>query len=195
MATGKTSKQELIASASELFRLKGYHNTSMSDIASACHISKASLYHHFVSKKDLTVAVLQNLRRYFAESIFVIAYEKDRSGEDRLHELMDKVENFFVGRKRGCLMGNLVLEVIDLVPEFQPELRGFFQDWMDALTVCLQEKLGHEKAKELAADILSQMQGALMLANLYQDDAHIRRVHAVLCRTFAIAADTSEVEA
>ena len=45
-----------MGSAVTLFLARGYAGTSMADLAEACGIQKASLYHHFASKDALFVA-------------------------------------------------------------------------------------------------------------------------------------------
>lgn len=47
----------LVNEAARLFGSKGYHNTSMRDIAAAVGILPGSLYHHFPSKEALFVEV------------------------------------------------------------------------------------------------------------------------------------------
>ena len=49
---------ELLRVATHLFREKGYHNTSMQDLASALDIQKASLYHYIESKEELLFRIL-----------------------------------------------------------------------------------------------------------------------------------------
>jgi len=39
-------RSDILQAAAQIFRLKGYHATSMQDIADAVHLQKASLYHH-----------------------------------------------------------------------------------------------------------------------------------------------------
>lgn len=50
-------RQVLVNEAARLFGSKGYHNTSMRDIAAAVGILPGSLYHHFPSKEALFVEV------------------------------------------------------------------------------------------------------------------------------------------
>ena len=49
---------DIIQAAAQIFRQKGYHGTSMQDIADAVHLQKASLYHHVTGKQDILVAIL-----------------------------------------------------------------------------------------------------------------------------------------
>src|SRR5258708_18572732 len=46
-------REELTRTAARLFAERGYHGTSLADVAKALGIQKASLYHHIASKEDL----------------------------------------------------------------------------------------------------------------------------------------------
>jgi AcrR family transcriptional regulator len=46
-------REELTRTAARLFAERGYHGTSLAEIAEALGIQKASLYHHIASKEDL----------------------------------------------------------------------------------------------------------------------------------------------
>ncbi|HEY3920540.1 MAG TPA: TetR/AcrR family transcriptional regulator [Gaiellaceae bacterium] len=46
-------REELTRTAARLFAERGYHGTSLADLAEALGIQKASLYHHIASKEDL----------------------------------------------------------------------------------------------------------------------------------------------
>jgi len=46
-------REELTRTAARLFADRGYHATSLADLAEALGIQKASLYHHIGSKEDL----------------------------------------------------------------------------------------------------------------------------------------------
>jgi AcrR family transcriptional regulator len=46
-------KETILQHARHLFANKGYAETSMDDLAQACHVQKASLYHYFKGKQEL----------------------------------------------------------------------------------------------------------------------------------------------
>src|SRR5207245_3023440 len=48
-----TRRSELTREAARLFAEKGYHGTSIGDLADARGVQKASVYHHIESKADL----------------------------------------------------------------------------------------------------------------------------------------------
>jgi len=52
-------RAELIDMAARLFGERGYHDTSMRDIAAAFGILHGSIYHHFGSKEELFIAVYE----------------------------------------------------------------------------------------------------------------------------------------
>ncbi|MGE5590298.1 MAG: TetR/AcrR family transcriptional regulator [Bacillota bacterium] len=53
-------EQEIMASAVRLFREKGYHGTSMQDIADAVGLQKGSLYYYITSKEELLVKIFDD---------------------------------------------------------------------------------------------------------------------------------------
>ena len=70
MERGNT-KKEILEAALELFSVQGFEATSISQIASAVGIRKASLYSHFESKQAiLDELVKEVLEQYAAHSVF-----------------------------------------------------------------------------------------------------------------------------
>ena len=78
MDRGNT-KQEILKASLELFSVQGFEATSISQIANAVGIRKASLYSHFDSKQAILDAIVKEvLEQYGKHSIFARAnWEKD----------------------------------------------------------------------------------------------------------------------
>jgi TetR/AcrR family transcriptional regulator, cholesterol catabolism regulator len=57
-ANASSTRQRILDAAAKLFREKGYAGTSQRDIAAACELQAASLYHHFASKEEVLAEVL-----------------------------------------------------------------------------------------------------------------------------------------
>ncbi len=53
-------KNTITKAAIDLFFKKGYYATSISEIARACGIQKASIYYHFASKEDLLFSIMHD---------------------------------------------------------------------------------------------------------------------------------------
>ena len=70
MERGNT-KREILEASLELFSVQGYEATSVSQIADAVGIRKASLYSHFENKQAILEALVKDILRQYAEhSIF-----------------------------------------------------------------------------------------------------------------------------
>jgi TetR/AcrR family transcriptional regulator, cholesterol catabolism regulator len=103
-----TRRRELTREAARLFAQKGYHGTSIGDIAEAMGVQKGSLYAHIASKEDLL-------------------YETMREGADAFHAALDAVpeDTQAVEKIRLALRGHLrvVAEQLDVATVFVQEWR------------------------------------------------------------------------
>jgi len=52
------TRDHILEAAAQIFRTKGFHAASMRDIAEAVDLQKASLYHHFSSKQEILLELL-----------------------------------------------------------------------------------------------------------------------------------------
>lgn len=103
-----TRRAELAEIAARLFAERGFHGTSMGDIAEAMGVQKGSLYSHTESKQQLL-------------------YDVVRAGADAFHAALDAVEEdaHAVERIRQALRGHLgvVAEQLDIATVFTREWR------------------------------------------------------------------------
>ena len=101
-------RREVTREAAKLFAQKGYHGTSIGDIAEALGIQKASLYAHIASKEDLL-------------------YETMREGAAAFHAALDAVPDELPASEkiRLALRGHLrvVAEQLDVATVFVREWR------------------------------------------------------------------------
>ncbi|MFC4453312.1 TetR/AcrR family transcriptional regulator [Deinococcus sonorensis] len=54
-----STRERALAQAAQLFTERGYHGVSMREVAQAVGVTKPALYHHFVDKDALFLAVLE----------------------------------------------------------------------------------------------------------------------------------------
>ena len=52
------TRDDILHASARIFSIKGFHAASMQDIAEAVSLQKASLYHHFASKQEILLAIL-----------------------------------------------------------------------------------------------------------------------------------------
>ena len=96
------TKREILDAALELFSVQGFEATSISQIASAVGIRKASLYSHFENKQAILDALVQEvLERYATHSLFARAdWEKNAA---RLPLTPDEAVQMIQGQIRYIL--------------------------------------------------------------------------------------------
>ena len=101
-------KIELTRAAARLFAEKGYHGTSVGDLADALGVQKGSLYSHIEAKSDLL-------------------WEVAREGSEAFHAALDVLpeEGTAVDRIRAALRAHLrvVAEQLDIATVFVREWR------------------------------------------------------------------------
>lgn len=90
-ATAIPQRSRILAAALDLMAAHGVAGTSMRQLAKACHLNVASLYHYFPSKSDLLRAVIQE--RNYAGLMREVTIPVDRSlpPADRLAALLHTI--------------------------------------------------------------------------------------------------------
>ena len=79
-----TRRSQLTREAARLFAEKGYHGTSIGDLADAMGVQKGSLYAHIASKQDLLYAAMLEGARAFHAALDAIPEELPATEKIRL---------------------------------------------------------------------------------------------------------------
>ena len=169
MAIKKTSKEEILKESVKLFKLKGYYNTSMADIAKACGLLKGSIYHHYENKDAIGVESLKYIHNYFVDEVYSIAYKTEIPLQERMELFISKIDDYFLHSEGGCLFGNLALELASEKLSFTEVIKEDFQAWEEALAFMLKEKYSLNEAKSLAKEYVALTQGSIMMMNLHNN--------------------------
>jgi AcrR family transcriptional regulator len=83
--------ETILQHARHLFANKGYAETSMEDIAQACHMQKASLYHYFESKQQILQKMVDlEVEQWWASRL------KDYESSANLRETLTRIGTFFL---------------------------------------------------------------------------------------------------
>ena len=104
MERGNT-KQEILEASLDLFSVKGFEATSISQIANAVGIRKASLYSHFENKQAILDALVKDVLDQYAErSIFAKAdWDEYDGAEDKSALTPDAAAQMILGQIRYIL--------------------------------------------------------------------------------------------
>ncbi|HEY8487572.1 MAG TPA: TetR/AcrR family transcriptional regulator [Thermaerobacter sp.] len=87
MARSTARREEILTVAGELFRQKGYHATSMQDIAERLQLQRGSLYAHIESKEELLFEIVDRAADRFLAGIEQ-AWQEGRTARERLRRAL-----------------------------------------------------------------------------------------------------------
>ena len=125
---GEQTRQRIIEEAANLFVRKGFHGTSIADLAQAVGLTKGALYHHFESKDALFHAVVKMVRDTWSNSI-VRDVLKAGNALDRLGILLDNHVRLVSENEMLCLvMASLVTDMDDGDPDFVATILEVYKD-------------------------------------------------------------------
>lgn len=176
MPVQKITKEEIIKISAGVFRVRGYHNTAMSDLAEACGLTKGLFYHYFSSKEELMKAVLEGVHFYFKKTLFAPAFGNALSPEEKLEKFLSKVHKLFSTAEGGCLMANTALETLGTNTEFTPYIRAFFEDWINAMAHIYEHIYQPDAARKVAEEIVQEFEGAVLFMRIYNDTRYVQDV-------------------
>lgn len=177
MPKQKINQKEIIKESLKVFRKKGYHYTSMADIAQACGLFKGSLYHYFSSKEVLMKEVLGYMHHFFTHEVFAYAYDAKLGGREKLLKLIEVSKQQFLVSENGCIFGNLALETAGTNAEFLKLVRLFFEEWMRAIAHIFSEYCSAQEAQQIARDNIAEVEGAVMMIRIFNDPSFLHRAH------------------
>lgn len=91
-APGYDIQRELIlARAATLFANRGYPATSMNEVAQACGVSKATLYHYYRDKYSMLVSIAEGHVQRLLALVAEVEADKALAAEARLRELIRRI--------------------------------------------------------------------------------------------------------
>ena len=176
MALKKTSKEEILKHSIRLFKINGYYNTSMANIADACGLIKGSIYYHFKSKEEIGLESLKYIHLFFIDNIYALAYQKELSAKEKIKRFVKATDEYFLHSEGGCLLGNLALEVSSENVLFKDEIRDYFSNWQKALYAIFTARYEQDKALELSKEFVALTQGEIMMMTLYDSSESYLKV-------------------
>lgn len=171
----EVSRQRIIEAAAELMAVQGYERTCLDSILERSGVSKGNFYHHFVSKEDLGLAVLEHIgtesHRFLRASMEGV--------EDPLARL-DAMFDALVAETRdrecrgGCPLGNLAAEMSDANEAFRGQLARIFGGWRQMVAEVLEgaaQRHGPTRldVQGLAHHIVCALEGSLLMAKLSRE--------------------------
>jgi AcrR family transcriptional regulator len=110
------TREGILEAAARIFGEKGYHATSMSDIADAVNLQKASLYYHFDSKQEILVALLDHALDLINNNLEIVLAQPLTPDEKLRQAMVSYLETIAENQNLSAV---LLLELRSLDPELK----------------------------------------------------------------------------
>ena len=167
MAHTKVKPDVVVERLMHVFRSVGYDGATLTELASATGLRKASLYHRFPGGKvEMGNAVLDYVMEWSDSQIFGILISSEQATE-RLETGLSSIYDLYEGGRLACILRAMSHGTAEAL--FRDKIADIFEGWVNAFTH-LASDLGHDSdaARKLGESALIKIQGSLILAQTMQ---------------------------
>ena len=169
-------KTAILDAAERRMQIGGFGGFSFREIAADVGIKSSSVHYHFPTKENLAAAVI---RRWAEETSEFIDKELEKD-PDPVRAWTNAFRGTALSEGRMCPCTALGAASQDLPAEVAREVKGFFK-------MCSDKLVAEGLSPSNAAEVLSTITGALVVANALRDTAEYDRATRDLLRQRAAA--------
>ena len=174
-------RSRILDATETLFQRRGYHATSMHDVMSATGVSGGALHHHFPTKKELALAVINDRVADVVRESWIEPIRKAKSLAGGLKNVFNDIANGIDkrGSAPGCPLNNLAMELSASDPDFRKAVQSIFLEWQTALSERIRKTRGGAQmtannARLAARFLIAAYSGAMNLAKTEQSAESLR---------------------
>ena len=157
MAENKTKEErqyQILEAAMEVFVINGYANTRMDDIVSQSGLSKGALYHHYPSKKDLFIALIDHWEVYCFPD-FYSPNGTDRTASETLLDFAKAVLDVFKEKKYVFLAEVEFWALSNQDEEINERSKSLYKKLLNLFELVLQKGVRTGEFKEIDTKVVS----------------------------------------
>ncbi|WAA12076.1 TetR/AcrR family transcriptional regulator [Fervidibacillus halotolerans] len=148
-------REDILRSAVKIISEKGYHKTTLEDIAAHLYMTKGSIYYYFKDKQDLIYQTQAMLIQESIENIKNVIEEQGNVTE-KLRRAMIKHIEFVIRERMGFSIGIKPEQVFEKqYLEKILHLRGQYESYFDRIiTMGVEEKVFHPVDVKIVRNLL-----------------------------------------
>lgn len=187
MNSATDTRERILHTARELFHARSYADVGIKEICDSAQVQKGSFYHFFPSKRELAMAVIDDMAEDWAHGFIAEAFDRDLPPLERLDYMIDaayywqKAAKDLEGRMPGCLFGNLALEISTRDEVLRAKLNAVFAKASSQFEETLDEAIEQGLIAPLdsaatAQAMLAYLEGMILLAKTRNDPEVIREL-------------------
>jgi AcrR family transcriptional regulator len=175
--TASTPKRDLLLdTAADLFYRDGYHAVGIDKILAEAGLAKMMLYHHFASKDELIVAVLERRGRAIGAEIAAAIDAAGSSPRKRLLAFFDWHQQWFDRKDfNGCAFIRAIGEYPDAkspIHQAVTKQKQAARDRLEAMLFAMEVP----DPKAVAVQVHLLLEGAIVSAHTFGDSGVVKSV-------------------
>ena len=181
MVNLKRTKEDILTSVFNTIHVKGLTGTGLGELFQVSGASSGSFYNYFRSKQDLGHALIDFEWSKLKSNILDAAIRQTDNPLDCLLWIIDRLEAKQLESPQcaGCILGNFIVDLAEQDPSFRTHLQTIFALWQKAIADILRQGKSQLKPDVdpdlLAEDILTSLEGAMLMGKLYRNPERIHR--------------------
>ncbi len=194
------TRRRILASARDLIYSRSYTGVGVAEICTRAEVKKGSFYHFFPSKRQLSLAVIDDLQNAIEDRGLSPAFAPDIPPLQRLQRFIEHLHAFQCaaakthGHLLGCPFGNLALELATSDELIRRKLAAVFAAIQARFEHVLTEaqtagEFGVLDVPATAKAMLAYIEGVLLLAKTANDAALIRQLGPAVAQIRILPAD------
>lgn len=174
MTQPSATKEALIDRLRDVFVSRGYDGATLTNLANAAGLSKASLYHHFPGgKPEMAAALVRHAIADLQRQAFSRLSGHQPAG-GKLLSFIDGFSTYTQAGESDCLLAvfNHHSTATEETALQQQLINQQFADWHASLAGVYEEAgLRPKKAHRAAHDLMAALYGALLIAKMHNQPA------------------------
>ena len=158
-------KNKILDAALQIFVKKGYSETRMDDIVNMSGMSKGAIYHHYKSKRELFLVLINFWEEFCFPNIFDKKY-KNKSASSKLREIVKDVVHTFKDKKYVFLAELEIWSLSNHDEDVRAKTKKLYTNLINLFSSIIKDGISQGEFKKLnvniaALSIMTSLQGVI----------------------------------
>ncbi|MDV3348165.1 TetR/AcrR family transcriptional regulator [Leptolyngbyaceae cyanobacterium CCMR0082] len=181
MANLKRTREDILKSIVSTVHRQGLTATGLSKLFEVSGASSGSFYNYFQSKHELGHALIDFEWSQLQADVLEPAISHSEDPIKQVFWILDRLEEKQMKAPKcgGCLLGNLIVDLVEQDPSFRDHLMQVFSKWEGAIAQTLRQAKPQLRddinPEHLAEQIITAIEGAMLMSKLHRNQARLKR--------------------
>lgn len=181
MVNLKRTREDILQSVVNTVHRQGLTATGLSKLFEVSGASSGSFYNYFQSKHELGHALIDYEWSQLQTNVLEPATAQSQNPIEQIFWILDRLEEKQLKEPKcgGCLLGNLIVDLVEQDPSFGMHLTQVFSQWESAIAQTLEQARSqlhpNINPNHLAEQLITAIEGAMLMGKLHRNEARLKR--------------------